>query len=138
MFAYLIPKHYPAGDAYNLHLNNGLICELTELKQRAVVGTIICNWRSGIKAAFSELVVFFQTAPTVAHSFTFYKTGAILDNVVVAASANYGHQQLDFSLVGQTDHIMIRHDTTAQDAGEGAHVDEGGRIFAGIVPSLYP
>lgn len=84
-----------------------------------------------------KVVIFFLNVPTVAHSFSFFLSGAgtpfAAVTKVTTAGVRWNETASSQAFTGLTDWISVRHDTTAQDADEGVHVDEGGRLWAFVL-----
>ena len=110
--------------------------ELNALTQGADKLVIPCLWKVTHQLVIVQIAIFFLTTnPTVGHSFSFFKTGVLVDAVTVTTSGQFWRTNVNFALKGQTDYVTVRHDTNAQDAQESAsHVDEGGRIWASLIP----
>ena len=114
--------------------------ELNALTQG--VGKWVCpsfEFQNEGTVTFDKLVIVFQTAGTVAHAFTFFRTpsgggSASVGAVTVAASTRRGEAIVTNFTLTAGDMIEVRHDTNAQNANESAsHVDEGARIWAYLV-----
>jgi len=115
-------------------ITNGLFVELNSMTQGADKAIIPCIWPKDLQIGFDEIVIFMLATPTVAHSFSFFKTGVLQAAVSVTASGNWWRTRSAFALKGQTDYVSVRHDTNAQDGDESvSHVDEGTRIWAGLI-----
>ena len=89
--------------------------------------------------------VWYQTVPSQQHAYTFFKTGVALSTTVTITTSGSSPK---FTVVRLTtpeyfnclvDNWSVRHDTNAQNGNEtaAAHAAEGGRIWAGLVPTRY-
>ena len=94
-------------------------------------------WSQSVIVEFRQLVIWFQTTPLNQHAFEFRLNDSTdLGTVTATTTGNFWRTNSNFSMKGQTDYLNIIHHADGTE-GEmaGAHVDEGGRIFAFVVPA---
>lgn len=128
----------------NAFLAMGLGGQLTDNAQGADKLVLPCFWELNVPLVITEILIYpDQTVVTsVAHSFSFFKTGSGTEfgDVTLAASDLIARTVLSTPIVllGQVDWVSVRHDTNAQDADEsGSHVDES-TYWAFLNPARYP
>lgn len=106
--------------------------ELTNLAQGA--NKAVFTWPYAPGGTYTTISISSQSLPTIQHSFTFFK-GATNLGAVTQTTAGTGGTSY-WATTGLTvtfaagDIFTVRHDTTAEDADEGVHIDESGRIWA--------
>ena len=130
-----IPEHSHLSTATGGVISRVIYGELTDTAQGAdKLRFPSFEWQDEATLTFDKLVIVFYTASTVAHSFTFFKNGASVGAVTVAAAARRGESIVTNFTLTSSDYFSVRHDTNGQDADESAsHVDEGGMIAAYVV-----